>query len=107
MAGDCDHELAFVYDYSRIPLGKSGVYVISDIFTGEYLYVGKANDLRKRLYQYAEQPYSAAYRKWREIEDNNNPIINIYYHDTPAVLEATLIKKHKPKYNLRIREGVV
>ena len=83
---------------------EPGVYIMKDI-DGENIYVGKAISLRKRVRQYFQS-------------GKNNPpkvnamIRNIYDFEyiivdnevEALILEANLIKKHRPKYNILLRD---
>lgn len=83
---------------------EPGVYIMKDK-TGEIIYVGKAISLRKRVRQYFQS------------SRNNTPKVNamvkhiaefeyiIVDNEVEAlILEANLIKKHKPKYNILLRD---
>ncbi|WP_313756034.1 excinuclease ABC subunit UvrC [Tissierella sp.] len=83
---------------------KPGVYIMKDR-NDEIIYVGKAISLRKRVRQYFQSG------------KNNPPKVNamikhisefeyiIVDNEIEAlILEANLIKKHKPKYNILLRD---
>lgn len=83
---------------------EPGVYIMKDK-TGEIIYVGKAISLKKRVRQYFQS------------SRNNPPKVNamvrhitefeyiIVDNEVEAlILEANLIKKHKPKYNILLRD---
>lgn len=83
---------------------KPGVYIMKDKY-GEIIYVGKAISLRKRVRQYFGS------------SRNNPPKVNalvshIYEFEyiivdnevEALILESNLIKKHKPKYNILLRD---
>jgi excinuclease ABC subunit C len=83
---------------------KPGVYLMKNS-EGQIIYVGKAISLKKRVRQYFQS------------SRNNTPkvnamVSNIYEFeyiitDTEVealILEANLIKKHKPKYNILLRD---
>lgn len=90
-------------DLSRFPTAP-GVYLMKGA-KGEVLYVGKAKNLRSRLRSY----FSAAgdgrahvrflMTRVREVEtivtDTENEAL---------ILENTLIKKHRPRYNIHLRD---
>ncbi len=66
------------------------------------LYVGKAVDLRSRVRSYAD-PRSARIRRMVERADG----IEIAVTDTETqalLLEANLIKRHQPRYNVRLKD---
>lgn len=83
---------------------QPGVYLMKDA-NGQVLYVGKAKNLRVRLKQYfAEKgdgremvPYLTA-----QVESIDT-IIALTEKDA-LILENTLIKKHKPKYNVLLKD---
>lgn len=83
---------------------KPGVYIMKSI-NDEIIYVGKAISLKKRVRQYFQS------------SRNNTPKVNamvknisefeyiIVDNEVEAlILESTLIKKHKPKYNILLRD---
>ncbi len=83
---------------------EPGVYIMKDKH-GEIIYVGKAKSLKKRVRQYFQS------------SRNNPPKVNAlvsHIHefeyimvDTEVealILESNLIKKHKPKYNILLRD---
>ncbi|MBU0663267.1 MAG: excinuclease ABC subunit UvrC [Proteobacteria bacterium] len=81
-----------------------GVYLMLDKKAG-VLYVGKAKDLRKRLASYARIAASA--------QDKTTVMLShVHKVDTlltrtekeALILEASLIKKHRPRYNIILRD---
>ena len=83
---------------------KPGVYIMKDK-SGEIIYVGKAISLKKRVRQYFGST------------KNNPPKVNAmikHIHEfeyiivdnevEALILEANLIKKHRPKYNILLRD---
>ncbi|NKE34510.1 excinuclease ABC subunit C [Natronococcus sp. JC468] len=69
---------------------------------GTTLYVGKAVDLRNRVRSYAD-PRSARIRRMVDRADG----IEIAVTDTETqalLLEANLIKRHQPRYNVRLKD---
>ncbi|MXV62640.1 excinuclease ABC subunit C [Natronorubrum sp. JWXQ-INN-674] len=69
---------------------------------GTTLYVGKAVDLRSRVRSYAD-PRSARIRRMVDRADE----IEIAVTDTETqalLLEANLIKRHQPRYNVRLKD---
>ncbi len=71
----------------------------------EVLYVGKARDLRKRLAQYAH--YSgAAHSKTAVMLSHVRRVETILTttEKEALILEASLIKKHRPRYNVILRD---
>ena len=86
-----------------IPSGP-GVYVYRDA-TGDTIYVGKAKSLRNRV-----RTYFQAARNLDERKDQMMDVIEdleFIVTDTEGealALENNLIKKHKPKYNILLRD---
>lgn len=72
---------------------------------GQFLYVGKAKDLRKRLASYARYE-ETQYSKTSMMLSKVQQIETIITHTEKEalILEASLIKKHKPKYNIILRD---
>ena len=92
-----------VFNPARQPAAP-GVYLMKDT-EGEVLYVGKAKNLRNRLKSYLHA------------ERDNRPQIRFLLDRTAAVetivtdtekealiLENTLIKKYRPRYNIHLRD---
>lgn len=77
-----------------------GVYQFLE--DGEVLYVGKAVDLRARVRSYAD-PRSERIRRMRRRAD----AVDLAVTDTETqalLLEANLIKRHQPRYNVRLKD---
>jgi excinuclease ABC subunit C len=71
----------------------------------EVLYVGKARDLRKRLAQYAHYSGSA-HSKTAVMLSHVRQVKTILTttEKEALILEASLIKKHRPRYNVILRD---
>ncbi len=80
-----------------------GVYMMKD--DGDVtLYVGKAKNLKKRVRQYF-QSKQHSYKIMRMVQQVRNIEYIITDNEIEAlILEASLIKKHKPKYNTRLMD---
>ena len=91
------------FDLRRQPT-SAGVYLMKDA-AGEILYVGKAKNLRARL------------RSYMQAERDTRPQIKFLMERAAAIetivtdtekealiLENTLIKKHRPRYNIHLRD---
>ena len=81
-----------------------GVYIMMDA-KSSVLYVGKAKDLFKRLSSYAR--YSGAEHNKTVIMLQKVKKVDTILTNTEKealILEASLIKKHKPKYNILLRD---
>ncbi len=82
-----------------------GVYLMKDN-RGQIIYVGKAKNLKKRLASYfvresGHDPKTSILIK--NIADFD--LILTSTENEALILEATLIKKHKPKYNIFLKDG--
>ncbi|ELZ06941.1 excinuclease ABC subunit C [Natrialba aegyptia] len=89
-----------VRDRARSLPREPGVYQFRA--DGTTLYVGKAVDLRNRVGSYAD-PRSARIRRMVDRADG----IEIAVTDTETqalLLEANLIKRHQPRYNVRLKD---
>lgn len=82
---------------------KPGVYQFKDA-SGEILYIGKAVNLRNRVRSYlADRPSSVKTRKLvAQIADVECTVVNGELE--ALVLECNLIKQHRPKYNVRLKD---
>jgi excinuclease ABC subunit C len=84
---------------------KPGVYLLKDD-RGRVLYVGKAQSLRSRVRQYWQQSRSAQPLR---IESAMDRVADVEYTIVDSVseallLEATLIKRHQPRFNVRLKD---
>jgi len=72
--------------------------------SGQIIYVGKAKHLKKRVSSYFNQSDKAAKTK-ALVEQIDSIEVSITKSETEAlVLESQLIKEHKPKYNVLMRD---
>jgi excinuclease ABC subunit C len=83
---------------------KPGVYLMHDA-NDTVIYVGKAIDLRNRVRSYF-QPSSWEHEKVRAIASE---VVNLEFIVTESelealILEANLIKQHRPRYNVRLKD---
>lgn len=87
--------------YKNIP-ETPGVYIFKDD-SGNILYIGKAVNLKKRVGSY----FTGAHN--RRVETLVQKTANIDYEETDSamealILEANLIKKHQPPFNIREKD---
>lgn len=87
--------------YENFP-DTPGVYLMRGA-AGKLLYVGKAVNLKRRVSSYFTRPHD--YRIQKLVSE----IRNIEHRDTDTaiealILEAELIKKHQPPYNIREKD---
>ncbi|MDI6861259.1 MAG: excinuclease ABC subunit UvrC [Caldisericia bacterium] len=90
-------------DLKKVP-SASGVYIFYND-KNEVIYVGKATSLKERLRSYLDTK-SVIFPKDKILRES---ISNFDYIVTSSpsealLLEANLIKKHKPKYNIRLKD---
>ena len=83
---------------------QPGVYVMKDV-TGRILYVGKAKNLRNRIRSY----FQASERLSPKTRSLVKKIAHLEFTVTHTELEAlllecNLIKKHRPRYNIRLKD---
>ncbi|MEK7193448.1 MAG: GIY-YIG nuclease family protein [Patescibacteria group bacterium] len=87
--------------YSKFP-DSPGVYLMKDV-TGRILYIGKAANLKRRVSSYFLRPHGS------RIQKLVSEIKKIDYRSTDTaiealILEAQLIKKYLPPYNIREKD---
>lgn len=83
---------------------RSGVYLMRDL-DGEVIYIGKAVDLRSRVRSYFHES-AQAHPKTRALvaEVDGLEFIVTDSELEALILEANLIKKHRPRYNVRFKD---
>ncbi len=84
---------------------QPGVYLMRDS-VGTILYVGKARDLHKRVSSYRKVSSAVLHNKTRALlsQIENIETILTATEKEALLLEASLIKKHRPKYNIILRD---
>jgi len=83
---------------------KPGCYLLKDA-SGKVLYVGKAEALRSRVRSYFQD--SAAHSPRIRLMVSHVADLEVVVTDNPVealLLECNLIKRHKPHYNVRLRD---
>lgn len=99
---DVDHSLQ---DKVRALPTKPGVYLFRNA-KGDVIYVGKAVSLRDRVRSYFQQQGRFTSPKVKAMVEH---IVDVEYIVTDSevealILEATLIKEHEPRYNVRLKD---
>jgi excinuclease ABC subunit C len=92
-----------VPDLSKIP-DSPGVYLMKDV-SGDIIYVGKAISLSRRVRSYFQS--SAGHTPKTKVLVRHIEDIEFILTATEIdalVLEANLIKKYKPRYNVRLKD---
>ena len=99
-----NERLGYLREKARgLPL-EPGVYIMRDQ-SGHIIYIGKAKALRNRVSSYFRSVYKHEPKVYRMVE-------NAYDFDTilcqsefeALVLECSMIKLHKPKYNILLKD---
>ena len=80
-----------------------GVYQYFDL-TGNIIYIGKANNLRKRITSYFQKNHDDQKTQNLVERIQRIKIIRVFNEFEAILLESELIRKHKPKYNLISRD---
>ncbi|MBU1042686.1 MAG: excinuclease ABC subunit UvrC [Proteobacteria bacterium] len=92
--------LFFAADYPDIP----GVYLMKDA-SGRILYVGKAKSLRKRLSSYFRAGADHAPKTLALLAKVIHiDVLLVSTEKEALLLEESLIKKHRPRYNIVLRD---
>ena len=88
---------------ARLPIGP-GVYIFKDA-KGKILYVGKAKALRTRVRNYLREGADGRYHiqfLLRRIHDLDFMVTET--EQEALILENNLIKKHRPRYNIFLKD---
>ena len=81
-----------------------GVYIFRDE-GGAVIYVGKSKELANRVRSYFQAPPPGDYKGQALREEIADLEVTVCRTEVDAlILEATLIKKHRPKYNVILRD---
>jgi excinuclease ABC subunit C len=83
---------------------RPGVYVFRDK-AGTVIYVGKAKELSNRVRSYFQAPAAGDYKGEALREQIADLEVNVCQTEVDAlILEATLIKRYKPRFNVILRD---
>jgi excinuclease ABC subunit C len=93
---------SFKFKLENIP-HSSGIYKWLDK-NNEILYIGKAKDLYSRVHQYFNEDASCKTKELINHAQNLDFIVTKNDNDA-LILENNLIIKHKPKYNILLKEN--
>jgi excinuclease ABC subunit C len=98
-----DQQAAIRDRLSEVP-AEPGVYLFKDA-SAQFLYVGKAANLRNRLRSYFGKSWNLAPKIRRMVERAADFEFMVTSSESEAlILENTLIKRHRPPYNTRLRD---
>ena len=83
---------------------KPGCYLMKDN-TGKVIYVGKAKNLRSRVKSYFSLKIPSDFKTSELVRRINDlEFIKVDSEFEAIILEAELIKKYKPKYNIVLKD---
>ena len=83
---------------------RPGVYYMKDVY-GQVIYVGKAINLRNRVRSYFHSPTGQPPKVRRLVEHVADLEFIVTSSELEAlILECNLIKKHRPHYNVRLKD---
>lgn len=83
---------------------EPGVYLFKD-GTGDVIYVGKAISLRDRVKSYFQSPKNLTARTLNMVQQAQDVDYIVVASEVEAlILESNLIKKHRPRYNVKLKD---
>jgi len=88
---------------ARLP-EQSGVYLMLDK-NSRIIYIGKAKNLRKRVISYFNRSFDSGKTAVMVSRINSIEFIVTGSENEAFLLEANLIKKHHPRYNIQLRDS--
>ena len=88
---------------ARLPK-TPGVYLFKNA-KGEVLYVGKARNLQSRVRQYLSGHDERPQVRPLVLAAKTVDVVLVNTEKEALILESTLIRKHQPRYNVRLLEG--
>lgn len=90
-------------ELNKLP-DKPGVYMMKNV-RGEIIYVGKAISLKKRVRQYFQKSSNQGLKVASMVKNIYDFEYIIVDNEVESlILESNLIKKHKPRYNILLRD---
>jgi excinuclease ABC subunit C len=96
-------ENAFLKEKMTSAPRSPGVYIMRDV-QQKIIYVGKANDLKSRIGSYFTGKDSRPMAPFLMARVNDIEFITTYTEKEALILENNLIKKHRPRYNVILRD---
>lgn len=83
---------------------QPGVYIMKDV-TGRILYVGKAKNLKNRIRSYFQRSDKLSPKTRSLVKRIFHLEFTVTHTELEALLlECNLIKKHRPRYNIRLKD---
>lgn len=93
-----------IEDKIRLLPASPGVYIMRDA-SGEIIYIGKARSLRQRVRQYFAASGDSRYQiKFLVAKVADIDVMLTDTEKEALLLENTLIKQHRPRYNLNLKD---
>ena len=83
---------------------SSGVYLFKDS-NGQIIYIGKAVSIRRRVESYFRSNLKSLKTDLLVGHIHDIEIIPTFSEAEALLLEASLIKRHQPKYNIELKDG--
>ena len=83
---------------------KSGVYIMKDN-TGKIIYIGKAKNIKKRVLSYFTKNHDSAKTTTLVETIDDIEYIATVTESEALLLEANLIKKYTPKFNIQLKDS--
>ncbi len=95
--------VGFITKFYKEAPETSGIYKMKNEL-GHIIYVGKAKNLKKRLYSYTKEQQILAknYYLVNQVADIELQLTS--NEEEALILEAILVRKHKPKYNILLKD---
>ena len=82
-----------------------GVYIMKDA-KGQIIYIGKAKDIKKRVASYFNSRQDMPEKTVRQMEEADSIEFIVTDNEVEAlILEANLIRKNRPKYNIDLKDS--
>jgi excinuclease ABC subunit C len=103
MSGDNGTGVAVIETALETMPANPGVYRMMD-GKGDALYVGKARNLKKRVVSYTQMPRLSERLRRMVNETAAMEVITTHTEAEALLLEANLIKRLKPRYNILLRD---
>jgi excinuclease ABC subunit C len=96
--------LTFQNNYPDDLPDKPGVYIMKDI-EDRVIYVGKAKNLKKRVKSYFKDDLESPKTRAQMRQFHHLEYMVTDTEKEALILESNLIKKHMPRYNVRLKDG--
>lgn len=103
LESSASHRSTLTRKLAHLP-AKPGVYMLKDK-RGDYLYIGKAKSLRARVRNHFALDGAASLKSREMVRRTHDVDTMVVGSEAEALLlEANLIKAHRPRFNIRLRD---